>query len=834
MITTIAVAVIALSVGFTCLYTALIVRHRSRIPTGDLELPVYPKVSVFLTLRNLDDGLEENLTSIFSIDYPHFDVYLAVDDMKDPCIGAVERIRARFPEVRSTIVVAGHSVVDNPKISKLTQLEPLSDAPLIWVLDSDVRPAKETLRALVGEHLRRDARIVFCPIRCHGARTFGSVIEMSYVNFFLSGSVLTAWNLLRQRVIVGKSLLIDRKTLDRFGGFAYFTDVLAEDHWLGETFARSGFSVRCNYTWVDTIKETSTVKNYFDRLIRWAKLRFQLRRTIFLLEILANPLALVLLFLPLLKTFALPLAMSVIFIRVFLEYVVFFAVNDADRRRLPVIAALAPAVVVKDLLLLVVYFIPFFSRNVSWRGGTIRIGKDTLISSPVTTASVTAPEWRATVVAVMMGMGHLRAAYPLRHFSREGVMIYGSKLTAPESEYRIWNKIRTSYYFISRAGEMPVIGDFLLRLMVWLQRIEPYYPRRDHSRPNFAVQYLDRLINRRGLCRALITQIHQTHLPVIHTYFATAIAADRWLDKEDINYLLICDSDFNRVWAPKDPRQSNLRYLAPCTQVKRRLISYGVPEKNIFLTGFPLPRENIGSETGLEILKEDLFNRLVRLDPKGRFFQIHQKSVPYLLGREAIPAARDQCFTVTFAVGGAGAQTEHAFAILLSLSQAIGEGRVRFILSVGIQKRIFEKVLNRVNRMGLYGMLDNGLAILFDADPQKYLDKFNVCLRRTDVLWTKPSELVFYSGLGLPIVMAPSIGTHEELNKRWLQEIHAGIEESGPAKYCHEWLFDLRETGRLAEAAWDGFLKVRKLGTFKIERLIRQGTFNETQSLLEQ
>ena len=42
-------------------------------------------------------------------------------------------------------------------------------------------------------------------------------------------------------MIVGKSLLIERKTLDQFGGFAYFTDVLAEDHWLGETFCPERF-----------------------------------------------------------------------------------------------------------------------------------------------------------------------------------------------------------------------------------------------------------------------------------------------------------------------------------------------------------------------------------------------------------------------------------------------------------------------------------------------------------------------------------------------------------------------------------------------------------------
>jgi hypothetical protein len=156
------------------------------------------------------------------------------------------------------------------------------------------------------------------------------------------------------------------------------------------------------------------------------------------------------------------------------------------------------------------------------------------------------------------------------------------------------------------------------------------------------------------------------------------------------------------------------------------------------------------------------------------------------------------------------------------------------VVSVGIQKRVFENVLRQVNRLGLYQELNRGLEILFDPEPVSYLDKFNFCLRSTDVLWTKPSELVFYSGLGLPILMAPPIGTHEELNKRWLQEVHAGVKEAGPAKYCHEWLFDLRESGRLAEAAWDGFLKVRKLGTFKITRLMEQGTFDEGRTPLEQ
>ena len=69
--------------------------------------------------------------------------------------------------------------------------------------------------------------------------------------------------------------------------------------------------------------------------------------------------------------------------------------------------------------------------------------------------------------------------------------------------------------------------------------------------------------------------------------------------------------------------------------------------------------------------------------------------------------------------------------------------------------------------------------------------------------------------------MAPAIGSHEELNATWLHNIRAGIEPPGPVESCNEWLFDLRDSGRFAEAAWNGFLKARKRGAFRIKRLVQ-------------
>jgi len=438
------------------------------------------------------------------------------------------------------------------------------------------------------------------------------------------------------------------------------------------------------------------------------------------------------------------------------------------------------------------------------------------------------------VISVLMGLGHIRAAYPLKDLTDEDILIYGSRRVTPPGEHNIWKRIKNLYYITSRAGNIPVIGKYFLAPMLALQKIEPYYPVKDMSHPNFAVKYLYFMVKKKGLCSSLLQSIKDQDTVVIHTFYATAIAMEIENQHQHDNYLLICDSDFNRVWVPPDPSVSRIKYLAPCTHVKKRLLTYGIPEENIYLTGFPLPKENIGSKEKLEILKEDLWNRLLRLDPTEKFFSFHRQSVFYWLDKNAMPEQREDVFTLTFAVGGAGAQVEMIEIILKSLKQKIIEGKIKIQLSAGIQKRVFEKIIGYLNSAGLYEFLDERILIIFDQDVYKYLEKFNKAMRVTDVLWTKPSELSFFCGLGIPILIAPPIGSHEKMNMRWLQELHAGIKPPGRLEYTHEWLFDLRENGRLAEAAWDGFLKSRKLGTYHIENLVKTGTFIPSQHPLEQ
>ncbi len=442
-------------------------------------------------------------------------------------------------------------------------------------------------------------------------------------------------------------------------------------------------------------------------------------------------------------------------------------------------------------------------------------------------------EGKFLVISVLMGIGHMRAAYPFKKFLKNGIYLYGIKKTTPPKELKIWKKVQRSYYSLSKAGKIPLLGKYLKRILSKIESIEPYYPAKDLSKPTLAVKYLKFLTKKKNFFSNLKKMIRESDLPVLHTFYATALAVDN-IRKPDNNYLMICDADFNRVWVRSNPEKSNITYLAPCTQVKWRLKSYGVTEEKIHITGFPLPIKNIGSRDKLEILKNDLFNRLLRLDPQRKFFDLHEKSVLNWLDMSELPPVSDQVFTVTFAIGGAGAQVEFADAILESLKDKLLGKKIRLKFSAGIRKPVFERILSYINKHGLTEKMGKTIEIIYHNNLSKYFEKFNHTLRTTDILWTKPSELSFYSGLGLPILLAPSIGPHEKLNRQWLREIGAGLKAPGPPEYAHQWLFDLRDNGRFAESAWNGFLRSRTLGTYKIIDLMTKNSFDPGKTPLEQ
>jgi hypothetical protein len=292
-------------------------------------------------------------------------------------------------------------------------------------------------------------------------------------------------------------------------------------------------------------------------------------------------------------------------------------------------------------------------------------------------------------------------------------------------------------------------------------------------------------------------------------------------------YCIICDADLNRVWVAKQPWESRINYFAPCGRAAQRLRAYGVPEERIFLTGFPLPQELLGDE--LATLKQDLSRRLVRLDPERKFQTLHAPSVKHFLGVDLRDMTADGPLTITYAVGGAGAQKEIGGKIAASLRGRLERGEVRLNLVAGVREEVRDYFLDVVRRLPSAAA---SVSVHYAATIPDYFETFNALLHTTDILWTKPSELSFYCALGIPVVMTPTIGSQEKFNRRWLFEVQAGMRQENP-DYTDHWLRDAVRDGRMAEMAWDGFLKARKLGTQRIIEVLTTGRHQRADSPLE-
>ena len=422
----------------------------------------------------------------------------------------------------------------------------------------------------------------------------------------------------------------------------------------------------------------------------------------------------------------------------------------------------------------------------------------------------------AWVVAADMGLGHRRAVHPFQHIAEEEIISVGENDSATESEKKLWRRLTGIYELFSRARSIPVIGKPIFGILDRFLKIPTFYPIRNLSESTFQVNLLHAFV-KEGLCSGMLDRIKSKTLPLITSFYAPAIAADN-AGVEKI-YCVICDADLNRVWVAKEPWESRIEYFAPCGRSVQRLKSYGVPDERIFLTGFPLPTELLGGRE-MKTLKADLGQRLFYLDPRGRFRSRFGASVEQFLGAENCVPKHERVLTITYAVGGAGALKEIGRRIALSLREKLIAGEVRLNLVSGTKEhvqRYFEDVKEEI------GAEVRNLHILCADTPQEYFDRFNALLRETDILWTKPSELSFYCALGIPIIMTPAIGSQEKFNRKWLLDIQGGIRQEKP-DYVHQWLFDLLRKGRLAEAAWSGFLKARKLGTFKCLEVLSTGT----------
>jgi hypothetical protein len=408
------------------------------------------------------------------------------------------------------------------------------------------------------------------------------------------------------------------------------------------------------------------------------------------------------------------------------------------------------------------------------------------------------------VAAVTMGYGHLRAAHAVADALGVEVSEVDTAPWAGFGERMVWRASKMLYGAISRASGAGPLQPAARRLLDRVTELP-----RDLERPvdHGASATMERLLSLgvgRGLARC--------RGPMIATFYAPALAAER-LGKPRVA-CLVTDSDAHRVWAPHRPEGTRILFLAPTDGVEQRLASYGIPKDRIRVSGFPLPAEL----TDEAAVQQALARRLRRLDPSAVFTGPDDDELAARLG--PIQGSDGRPPRVTFCVGGVGAQAGRARQLLNALRQPISEGLLRLTLVAGTDARLAARFTRWLRRTGLDRIPGEPVDVVCEPDFADYYTRFNQVLSDTDLLWTKPGELVFYAALGLPVVLDDPVGDHERRNLEWLTAAGAAVKRPAMDRVWR-WLEESLSRGAFARLAWNGYDRLPRDGAARVADLLQ-------------
>jgi hypothetical protein len=396
------------------------------------------------------------------------------------------------------------------------------------------------------------------------------------------------------------------------------------------------------------------------------------------------------------------------------------------------------------------------------------------------------------VAAITMGYGHLRAAAALADHWRVPLELADRPPLCPPAEQRVWGVARRAYHGLSRWSQTRVRGSIFEPALDRLTAIDSGSGGLGSSLP---VALLDALI-RLGLGRRLARRLEDRAIPLVATFYANAIAAER--HGAECIALVVTDSDIHRIWAPRNPAETRIHFLVPADSARRRLSRYGVPNGQIHLTGFPLPGELVGGDD-LGILDANLARRIARLTSVRN-------------GAGSAPR-------IVFSVGGAGTRSETGRRLLRELGDDLRRNRLRLTLSAGTHAEIAGRFRRWRSDFDLDRLAPGTVEILYHSEFGEAYRRFNRTLADADILWTKPGELVFYGALGLPLVLEPPVGAHEVRNRDLVVSAGVGWDRPTPGTIA-SWIAARLDDGWFVRAAEHGRRELPATGTSAIAAFV--------------
>ncbi len=250
---------------------ARLVRRFSASPDATGPERTLPPATLLKPLHGDEPLLEDALATFCNQDYPGLQIVFGVQRNDDPALRVVQRLRARFPELDTTLVIDNTRHGPNRKVDNLINMLPHARHRLLVISDADIHAAPDMIRSVLAP--LQDAKVGLATTLYTGlpaSRRLPRLLGAAQINqAFLPGALLG--RAMGREDCLGAVMALSSDTLAAIGGLPALSPHLADDAVLGRKVRALGLRVAL----ARSVPATSVVESNFGELfsheLRWGR-----------------------------------------------------------------------------------------------------------------------------------------------------------------------------------------------------------------------------------------------------------------------------------------------------------------------------------------------------------------------------------------------------------------------------------------------------------------------------------------------------------------------------------------------------------------------------------
>jgi ceramide glucosyltransferase len=257
--------------GLVLLASVRHLREARRKATAAQAIPLsaLPPVTLLKPVHGAEPRLYQNLETFFQQDYPDFEIIFGARSADNPALKTVEELRAKYPNVRTSVVLSGEPQWHNAKVFSLDKMIAATQNSHFIITDSDIRVERDFIRNIIPPLNDPKVGCVTAMYRGVPAPEFWSTIEALGMSVEMPSGVMVADMLEGMKFALGAVMAVRRDALKAIGGIRSTREYYSDDFVLGKLIAEAGYEVVLSPVKVGHVLVSRSFASTFGDQLRW-------------------------------------------------------------------------------------------------------------------------------------------------------------------------------------------------------------------------------------------------------------------------------------------------------------------------------------------------------------------------------------------------------------------------------------------------------------------------------------------------------------------------------------------------------------------------------------